>query len=79
MAERHQLYAHSDATRFPVQPWHSDLRLDIVIVPCGDVWPDEITMLRKMCDKVAIACHIEQGKIKARYVSGPLSSDHGSQ
>lgn len=30
--------------------------------------PEEITMLKEMCDKVSIACRIEQRKIKASYV-----------
>lgn len=68
MAERHQLYAHSDAARFPVQPWHSDLHSDIVMFQVRELSPEEITMLQEMCDKVAIACRIEQGKIKASYV-----------
>jgi hypothetical protein len=68
MAERHQLYAHSDAARFPVQPWHSDLHSDIIMFQVRELSPEEITMLHLMCDKVAIACRIEQSKIKANYV-----------
>lgn len=79
MAERHQLYAHSDAARFPVQPWHSDLHSDIVMFQVRELSPEEITMLQGMCDKVAIACRIEQGKIKASYVKVSLTNDHARQ
>ncbi|WP_341991278.1 hypothetical protein [Azorhizobium sp. AG788] len=58
----------SPATTNSCQPWQSDVHSDIVMLQVRELSPEEITMLQEMCDKVAIACRIDQVKIKAIYV-----------
>ncbi len=58
----------SPATTIPFQPWQSDLHSEIVMLQVRELSLEEITILQEICDKVAIACRIEQFKIKASYV-----------
>jgi hypothetical protein len=68
MKERHELYAHSQSSHYPVKPWKSDYHSDIIQFQVREIAPHEIEMLQVMCRKVAAACDTEQTKIKAKYL-----------
>lgn len=65
---RDEIYAHSDAVSYPVQPWQSDIHSDIIQFQVLEMAYDDIRLLARMCRKLMDLCAQEQRRIKSIYI-----------
>jgi len=68
LAQRHQIYAHSDSASYPIRPWKSDWHTDMTLYTVLELPFDDIRMLQGMCSKISNACRLQQRAIKAKYI-----------